>query len=59
MIVLKLDYLGFILVPLIGYVTLSKSLNFITLNFFEFKIEIIIFLSFEKLQRYEACEIFS
>lgn len=49
MIVLKLDYLGFILVPLIGYVTLSKSLNFITFNFFEFKIEIIIFLSFEKL----------
>lgn len=47
MIILELDYLDSVLVPLIGCVALSKSLNFITLNFFEFKMEIIIFLPFK------------
>jgi hypothetical protein len=47
MTVLELDYLGSVLVPLI--VTIHKSLNFITLSFFELKVETIIFLPFELL----------
>ena len=47
MTVLELDYLGSVLVPLI--VTIHKSLNFITLSFFELQVETIIFLPFELL----------